>query len=224
MQEVSNIVSLSGGKDSTAMLLMMLEKKISVDHIVFFDTGWEFPGMIKHIDKLEKYIGREIVKLKYKIPFNEAIKKWGFASFKRRWCTDRKVKTIETFCKKYKPFTKWIGFSYDERQRIKRTIGYCYPLIDWKITEEDALKYCYKKGFDWSGLYKYFRRVSCWCCPLQPLKELKALWMYFPEYWQALLKMQEQSSYQFRLDYTLEQLDERFRREESHYQLDLKGL
>ena len=145
MQEVSNIVSLSGGKDSTAMLLMMLEKKISVDHIVFFDTGWEFPGMIKHIDKLEKYIGREIVKLKYKIPFNEAIKKWGFASFKRRWCTDRKVKTIETFCKKYKPFTKWIGFSYDERQRIKRTIGYCYPLIDWKITEEDALKYCYKK-------------------------------------------------------------------------------
>jgi len=211
-----NIISLSGGKDSTAMLLMMLEKKIRVDHIVFFDTEWDFPEMIKHIDKLEKYIGREIVKLKYKISFNEAIKKWGFASFKRRWCTDRKVKTINKFCNKFEPFTKYIGFAFDEQQRIKKTMGYCYPLVDWKVTEEDALKYCYNKGFDWGGLYKHFRRVSCWCCPLQPLKELKELWLYFPEYWQRLLKMQTQSSYQFRLDYTLEELDERFRKEEGH--------
>ncbi|GAH46924.1 unnamed protein product, partial [marine sediment metagenome] len=108
-----------------------------------------------------------------------------------------------------------------ERKRIKNTIGYCYPLIDWKMTEEDALKYCYEKGFTWGGLYEKFRRVSCWCCPLQPLKELKMLWLYFPEYWQKLLEMQRQSKFQFRLDYTLEELDERFRREESHYQLEL---
>ncbi|GAG04820.1 unnamed protein product, partial [marine sediment metagenome] len=57
---MNNIVSLSGGKDSTAMLLILLEKKIKVDHIVFFDTGWEFPEMLKHIDKLGKYIGRKI--------------------------------------------------------------------------------------------------------------------------------------------------------------------
>lgn len=66
------------------MLLMMLEKKISIDYIVFFDTGWEFPGMIEHIDKLEKYIDRKIVRLKYKTPFDEGFKKWGFASFNRR--------------------------------------------------------------------------------------------------------------------------------------------
>jgi len=218
---MNNIVSLSGGKDSTAMLLIMIEKKIKVGHIVFFDTGWEYPGMIEHIDRLENYIGREIIRLKYKISFDESIKKWGFPSFKRRWCTDRKVKTINKYCKKYKPFIQWIGFSYDECKRIKKTIGYCYPLIDWKITEEDALKYCYDKGFDWGGLYEHFRRVSCWCCPLQPLKELKALWKNFPEYWQKLIEMQKQSTYQFRLDYTLEQLDEKFRREENYYQLDI---
>jgi 3'-phosphoadenosine 5'-phosphosulfate sulfotransferase (PAPS reductase)/FAD synthetase len=221
---MNNIISLSGGKDSTAMLLMMLEEKISIDYIIFFDTGWDFPEMIKHIDKLEKYIGREIIRLKYKISFDELFKKYGFASFKLRWCTYRKVDTLNRFCRKYKPCTIFIGFSFDERKRIKKTIGYCYPLIDWKITEKDALNYCYKKGFDWNGLYKHFRRVSCWCCPLQPLKELKALWLYFPKYWVELLKMQEQSSYQFRLDYTLEQLDERFRREESYYQLELKEL
>ena len=47
------------------------------------------------------------------------------------------------------------------------------------------------------------------------------LWIYFPEYWQRLLEMQRQSKFQFRLDYTLEELDERFRREENYYQLEL---
>lgn len=140
---MTNIISLSGGKDSTAMLLMMLEKKIKVDHIVFFDTSWEFPEMIKHIDKLEKYIGREIVRLKYKTPFDELFKDYGFSSFKIRWCTARKTQTIEKFIKKFSNPMQYIGFSYDERTRIKKTIGYCYPLVDWKVTEEDALKYCY---------------------------------------------------------------------------------
>jgi len=219
---MNNIVSLSGGKDSTAMLLMMIEKKIKVDHIVFFDTGWEFPGMIEHIDKLENYIGREIIRLKYKISFDEGFKKWGFASFNRRWCTDRKVKTINKFCNQYKPHIQWIGFGYDERQRIKKTIGYCYPLVDWKITEEDALKYCYGKGFDWGGLYKKYDRVSCWNCPLQTLNNLKALWLYYPDYWKRLNEMQEQKNkWPFRMDYTLKELDERFRREENYYQLDI---
>ena len=34
-----HVVSLSGGKDSTAMLLMMLEKGMPVDIIIFCDTG-----------------------------------------------------------------------------------------------------------------------------------------------------------------------------------------
>lgn len=46
----SNIVSLSGGKDSTAMLLMMLERGEDIHSVVFFDTGWEFPEMHEHID------------------------------------------------------------------------------------------------------------------------------------------------------------------------------
>jgi len=218
---MTNIISLSGGKDSTAMLLMMLEKKIKVDYIVFFDTGWEFPGMYKHIDKLEKHIDREIVRLKPKRSFKELFDKWGFPAMQRRWCTAEKRDAIQKFSRQYKLFTSWIGFSFDEQRRIKKTIGYCYPLVDWKVTEENALKYCYEKGFDWSGLYEKYKRVSCWCCPLQPLKELKALWLYFPEYWQKLLEMQKQCKWQFRKDITLEELDERFRREESHYQLEL---
>ena len=34
-----HVVSLSGGKDSTAMLLMMLERGMQIDCILFCDTG-----------------------------------------------------------------------------------------------------------------------------------------------------------------------------------------
>lgn len=53
---MKHIVSFSGGKDSTAMLLRMLEEGMQVDDIIYCDIGKEFPQMYKHIDKVEAYI------------------------------------------------------------------------------------------------------------------------------------------------------------------------
>ncbi|GAH74603.1 unnamed protein product [marine sediment metagenome] len=56
-------VSFSGGKDSTAMLLRMLELGIPIHEIRYFDSGsWEYPQMREHVDKVEKYIGRPITR------------------------------------------------------------------------------------------------------------------------------------------------------------------
>ena len=54
---MEHIISFSGGKDSTAMLLMMLEQNMPIDEIIFCDTGKEFPQMYEHIEKVQKYIG-----------------------------------------------------------------------------------------------------------------------------------------------------------------------
>ena len=51
------------------MLLMMLEKNMPVDIILFCDTGLEFPDMYKHLEKVEKYTGRKITKLKAPFSF-----------------------------------------------------------------------------------------------------------------------------------------------------------
>ena len=64
-----HIVSLSGGKDSAAMLLRMLVEGMPVDMILFCDTGLEFDRMYHHIDRLEKYIGRPITQLKSEYAF-----------------------------------------------------------------------------------------------------------------------------------------------------------
>jgi len=67
---MNNIISLSGGKDSTAMLLMMLERKEPIHSVVFSDTGWEFPAMYAHLDLLEKRTGVKIWRLQPRLPLN----------------------------------------------------------------------------------------------------------------------------------------------------------
>lgn len=67
---------------------------------------------------------------------------------------------------------EYVGIAADEPKRIKDKT---YPLAEWGMTEKDCLAYCYERGFDWGGLYEIFHRVSCWCCPLQSLDELRKL-------------------------------------------------
>ena len=50
------VAALSGGKDSTALVLRLLEEGRQVDEIIFCDTGLEFPQMYDHLEKLERYI------------------------------------------------------------------------------------------------------------------------------------------------------------------------
>lgn len=57
---MKHIVSFSGGKDSTAMLLKMLEKNMTIDEIIFCDTGKDFPDMLDHIEKVKKIYKRKI--------------------------------------------------------------------------------------------------------------------------------------------------------------------
>ena len=42
-------VSCSGGKDSTAMLLLMIERDMPIDVVLTSDTGMYFPEMYEHI-------------------------------------------------------------------------------------------------------------------------------------------------------------------------------
>ena len=52
-------VSLSGGKDSSAMLLLMIERGMPIDMVLSADTGMEFPEMYEHLAKLDEHLFRE---------------------------------------------------------------------------------------------------------------------------------------------------------------------
>ena len=227
-----HIVSFSGGKDSTAMLLMMIEKGHQIDEIIFLDTGVEFPEMYHHIKKVEEYIGRDITVLRadnsYEYMMFDYIKTKGktktqkgysWADFRNRWCTQYlKKSVIKKYLKKYKNFEiiEYHGIAVDEVKRLEKNKdkNVKYPLADWGMTEKDALKYCYSKGFNWGGLYTKFDRVSCWCCPLKSLKELRVLYKNFPELWEKLKKWDSKTYRKFRSDYSVQELENKFKREE----------
>ena len=211
------------------MLLKMLEIGYPVDEILFCDTGLEFPQMYDHLDSLERYIGRPITRLQPSISFEYLLTEYQpkrrnpaltdkkglrWPGPKNRWCTGRMKQRVldrhlKELSKEYE-IRRYIGIAANEKERCK---GFCYPLVEWGMTEADCLRFCRERGFDWDGLYDIFRRVSCWCCPLQPLSELRKLWKYFPNLWQRLLELDSKSWRQFRADYSVRQLEARFEME-----------
>ena len=235
---MKHIVSFSGGKDSTAMLLMMLERGWPVDDIIYFDCGdWEFPQMREHIEQVERHIGQKITRLydargfEYWMYQHERITKNGqkligkaWPTIFNRWCTGQKRDVLEKYYTQFRDggMMLYIGFAADESARSKQKaqtrrpwVKRRFPLIEWEITEREALEYCYSKGFTWGGLYNHFKRVSCWCCPLQSLKELKQLYLHFPDLWERLKDMDQRAWNTFRTDEkSVEDLEKRFYCEE----------
>lgn len=138
------------------------------------------------------------------------------------WCTAwLKAEIIDRYLRRLKAkytVVQLIGFAADETRRLEKKNNqkpnHKHPLVDWGWTEADCLKYCYDSGFDWGGLYKIFHRVSCWCCPLQSLDELRNLRKHFPDLWEKLLDMEHRTWGTFKDRYTVDQLEIRFAFEE----------
>lgn len=239
------VVSFSGGKDSTAMLLRLLELGEPIDEVICCDTYKEFPQMYKHIDEIRKIVEEKGIKYtalkhewtfdywafeyepkrrnpeKFREKYGDAKGK-GWATSRVRWCTgELKVKLMDRYFKDlrktYNLFI-YVGIAADETNRLERENqkkeGSLHPLVEWGWSEADCLQYCYSLGYDWGGLYEIFARVSCWCCPLQPLEELRKLRKHFPELWEELKEMDKRSWQTFKQDYTVEELDKRFEFEE----------
>ena len=212
-----HVVSFSGGKDSTAMLLRMIEENYPVDVILYARmNGLEFPEMEVHIKKVEQYIGRKITIVESEKDFiyyatehkrivksdkipginpGDMVHGYGYPTPFSRWCTSKlKLAPIEKYLKSLEKnynVIQYVGIAYDERHRERDKT---YPLINWKMTEAECLKYCKDRGFDWGGLYEIFDRVSCWCCPLQSLDNLRKLKTSRPTLWEKLIEMDNKIS------------------------------
>lgn len=237
-------VSFSGGKDSTAMLLHMLELGEHIDEVVCCDTGLEFPAMYDHIERVKNVVEEAGVKftvLKAENTFeyyllyypvkgrggNQDRFGYSWSGPRNRWCTSRlKTDVINRYFRqlsKHYNVIHCIGLAVDEYKRLSNknnlNDNHRHPLVEWGWTEAECLQYCYQKGYDWGGLYEIFKRVSCWCCPLQSLDDLRKLRHYFPDLWNQLRLWDKQTWLQFRADYSVEQLEVRFSYEDLQYSI-----
>lgn len=210
------VAAFSGGKDSTAMVLRMIERGERLDKVVFCDTGMEFPAMYTHIARVKEHVesqGIEFVTLRGEHSFDYYFKDKPIDSKKHgeyngyswpgmymRWCT-KHLKT-EVSDRYYRSLgddvVRCTGLAADEQNRIERKNNRRgrHPLAEWGWTEEICLGYCYGKGYDWydpstgKGLYEIFSRTSCWICPLGTIDNFRQLRRYYPDLWSRIGEME----------------------------------
>lgn len=242
-------VSLSGGKDSSYLLLHMIERDMPIDAVLSADTGMEFPEMYEHLNKLDELLHRErgihITTLRHPkgfewLMFEEPKQKPkslanraalgippygnGWPGIRVRWCTGQlKTHLISkevNRLKREKNALHYIGIAADEAWRCKTEQ---YPLVEWGVTEAQALRGCYDRGFDFGGLYEIYHRASCWCCPFQRIGELRKLRKHHPELWTKLMDMDRRARAQFgpgplgqfKKNWSVDRLEKRFALEDA---------
>ena len=204
-----HIASVSFGKDSLAMLLMLIETKQPLDEVVFYDTGMEFQAIYDTRDAVLPLLKQRGIKYKELHPKSDFFytmlhkpvkgrerKGYGWCGGLCRWGTTEKLKSLDKYAES-KNAVVYVGIAADETDRLckKRKPYKQFPL---EMTEAECLKYCYSRGFEWledggAGivrLYDVLDRVSCWCCCNKNLKELKNIYRYLPDYWQKLKYLQ----------------------------------
>lgn len=236
MNETKYIASVSFGKDSLAMLFLILERGLPLDEVIFYDTGMEFKAIYDTRDKILPVLhdcGVKFTELHPPRPFlfdmlekpvnskqNGLHYGYSWCGGCARWGTANKTSTLDRYAKSLgNDILQYIGIAADEQKRLQRLPPKkVAPLARFGFSEADALAYCYEKGFFWEEngirLYDVLDRVSCWCCANKNLKELRNIRTYLPEYWDRLKDLQSKTNRPMKgPGKSVFDLEERFRKE-----------
>jgi 3'-phosphoadenosine 5'-phosphosulfate sulfotransferase (PAPS reductase)/FAD synthetase len=189
------IASVSGGKDSTALMLALREAGIPF-RAVFADTGWEHPDVYAYLDMLHVAIqpidtvgfpGGMLSKIAARA---------GFPARVGRWCTrELKLEPIQIYTDRVRDWTgravvAAVGIRRDESEKRKNALELereadfavagtgpewiWRPLVDWTV--EDVLRIHAAHRIPVNPLYQRgHNRVGCWPCIHSSKAEIRLL-------------------------------------------------
>ena len=202
-----NWINVSGGKDSTALLLWSLEQPEEFKEkcrYVYADTKHEHPAVYKYLSYLEFVTGVKIERIESEGFLEMCKRKQRFPSVKARFCTEElKIKPMAKHMDSEEPHDAdhphmvYVGIRREEspaRARLTETTysNYKYPprktswqlrhhpLLDWYVQDVFDIhkKYCVEPN----PLYKMgMHRVGCFPCIMTRHAELRTMFKRFPE-------------------------------------------
>lgn len=218
MFRMKYIASWSGGKDSTASIILAHENNEPLDLIIFSEVMFDkiISGELpEHIDFIKNKCIPMFECWGYKTKMLHAEKtyldvfmaeptkgkrkglglKTGFpmmgACAINKPC---KVKPIKDFFKTVDyEYTQYIGIAIDEPIRLDRVVktdNQTSLLLKYEYTEQMALELC-KKYDLLSPIYDFSPRNGCWFCPNMRDSQLKYLRNNHRNLWDKLLELEE---------------------------------
>lgn len=240
------IASCSGGKDSLAMVLKLIELEYPLDEVISYVTDAEFRAVVNVIDRLKKVCEQKGIKYTILKPDKTfyhmmtekpVMKRNGGVQSGYRWCggtarwgTAMKLDAIEKHNRTYGDefIVEYVGVAADETHRINRNRNgnriKLYPLVEWNMTEAGCLEYCYSNGWHWNEngyeLYDLLDRVSCKWCRNKNLKELRNIYHFLPEVWQELKDLQDKVQMPYKDGKTINDLELRFATEDMQMRIE----
>lgn len=197
MEKEYHILSLSGGKDSTALAFFMRDNMPEIFEkleLVFCDTEQEIPETYDYLNKIEIFLNKKITILKPEKSFDHLydIRKF-LPSIVNRWCTgDLKIRVYEKYIKsKYLEKNKntiiytYVGIRSDELGRgisnSNKRIIVKYPFQEFCISRDDIFKILYDVGINLPDYYRWRKRSGCYFCFYQSQNDWLNLYENHPD-------------------------------------------
>ena len=171
-----HILSLSGGKDSTALAIYMRDRVPHMEY-AFADTGEEVPETYEYLEKLEAYLGKPIIRLNPDRPFAHHLEiRNGFLpSSRQRWCTELlKIKPFEDYVGDDRVYS-YVGIRADENRSghisTKPNIIPVFPFKEDGVTRADVQRILDNSGLGLPKYYEWRSRSGCYFCFFQQRNE-----------------------------------------------------
>lgn len=184
-----HVLGLSGGKDSAALAVYIKDKYPDIhDKVEYFftDTGAELQEVYDFLDKLEAYLGKEIIRLSSGKDFDHWLKVHNeyLPSAQQRWCTrTMKIKPFEDFVGD-DLVVSYIGIRADENREgyisQKDTIKAVFPFIEDGLVRDDVFQML-EDSVGIPEYYKWRSRSGCYFCFFQRQDEWLGLKRNHPE-------------------------------------------
>ncbi len=170
---VRHILSLSGGKDSSALAIYMKDRIPEMEY-VFCDTSQELQESYDYLDKLEAYLGKPIIRLKQsEDAFNNLLqaRRNFLPSPQMRWCTELlKIRPFEQYVGD-DPVISYVGIRADENRKgyitSKPNLIAKYPFIEDGLVKADIEEILESSGMGFPEYYKWRSRSGCYFCFFQ---------------------------------------------------------
>lgn len=198
----AHIVALSGGKDSSAMALLLQEREPRKYSFVCTPTGDEFDEMVCHWQKLSELLGAPLLPTSDGHSLSGLIRGYGaLPNWRARWCTRQlKIEPFMALLARNSPAVSYVGLRADEPKRQGGLyddlpgVEMRFPLREWGMAKADVWAYLKGRGVDVP------RRTDCARCFFQTLGEWWILWRDHPEIYADAEGQEEKTQHTFRSD------------------------